>query len=138
MPLYTTYLGFLNKNDGPIGFFGGKPWMIEVNDEGDVEKAKFLYVMRNRGNDAVAPTERMLHHFKAFDDWEGYEREYLKRLHSQEDAKAWMQSVAEKSKEINVVLVCYEKDASHCHRTLLAQEIARRFPFVEFKGELEA
>lgn len=134
MSLFTTYLGFLNKKDTPIGFIDGKPRAIEV--DGEIEKAEFLFVMRNRGNNEIAPTERMLNHYKAFDDWLGYEREYLKRLHGQEDAKAWIQKVADKSQGTNIVLVCYEKDASRCHRTLLAKEIARRFPNVDFRGEL--
>lgn len=138
MPLYTTYLGLLNRNDALVGFFDGKPKAIEVN--GKIEKAEFLYVMRNRGNNAVAPSKELLKlAMEKKIDWECYKRNYLKELRSifNDEPRLWMENVAEKSRETNIVLVCYEKDAHHCHRTLLAKEIVRRFPFVEFKGELE-
>jgi len=46
-----------------------------------------------------------------------------------------MEKRAQEAKIGNILLVCYEKDATHCHRRLLAEEIARRFG-VEYKGEL--
>lgn len=131
MALFTTYLGFLRNYNSPT--------------------KKFMYVMRNRGNNQVAPSKELLDQwlrekklFKEFGEWETrgiaacwphYKRKYLKLLES-EQAKAWMQKVAKEAQRGDVVLVCYEKDSKHCHRRLLAQEIVRRHPEVEYRGEL--
>jgi len=85
-------------------------------------------------------------------DWNTYEERYLSeirtRILSQDQlsisdgslpALRWMRRRAEEAKIGNVLLVCYEKDATHCHRTLLAKEISRRFGAeykAEYKGEL--
>jgi len=67
-------------------------------------------------------------------DWENYRLVYLRQLNRPE-AQNWMEKRAQEAKIGNILLVCYEKDATHCHRRLLAEEIARRFG-VEYKGEL--
>lgn len=130
--LFTTYLGFLRnyKPNSP---------------------KKFYYVMRNRGNNQVAPTKEMVDQmlsdkkrFEEFGQWETrgvwmcwpeYKKKYLKLLES-EQAKNWMRRVAAESLMRDVVLVCFEKDSMHCHRRLLAEEIAKTYPKVNYVGEL--
>lgn len=129
--LFTTYLGFLRNYNG-------------------LDK-RFYYVMRNRGNNQVAPTkemvDQMLRDKKLFEEfgewktrgmsacWPHYQKKYLRLLES-EQAQNWMRRVAAESLMRDVVLVCYEKDHVHCHRRLLVQEIDRIYPQVNYVGEL--
>lgn len=103
--------------------------------------------MRNRGNNEVAPSEQLLVDFKAgLINWATYKKRYLAQISPypkefldawkhENPAIAWMEERAQYARIGNILLVCYEKDATHCHRRLLAEEIARRFE-VEYKGEL--
>jgi len=118
MPIYTTYLA--NKPKERARELG----------------SCFVYfVMRNRGNNEVAPTSSKLKELTLLKDWEGYESHYLLEIRHYPKAKVWMEKRAQEAKIGNILLVCYEKDPAHCHRRLLAEEIARRFN-VEYKGEL--
>jgi len=134
MPIYTTYLGFLNKHGGAdkIAMKLGSCFIY--------------YVARNRGNNSVAPSAELLSEAKRGKiDWKTSEQRYLSEIRKRRcqlsisdgslPALHWMESRAEEAKIGNILLVCFEKDAQHCHRRLLAQEIARRFG-VEYKGEL--
>lgn len=132
MVLLTTYLANLTKIRKLNGEL--KP-TVEALENIGLMRPIVYYVMRNRGNNAVAPTERMLNHWKASEDWEGYSREYAKRLHTKE-AKEWMKNIADESLFNDVILVCFEKDSHHCHRRLLAKEIETREPGVSYLGEL--
>ena len=53
------------------------------------------------------------------------------------DLKAELEQVdyAELCKNNDVVLCCLEKDAEHCHRTLLAKDLVQ-FYDVDYRGEL--
>lgn len=128
MPIYTTYLAFLRKAKyNPLNIF---PHALK--------ETLIYYVMRNRGNNAVAPRKNLLDLAKkGLINWKGYERSYLKELRSPFDSEPdkWMMKVAEESKRANVVLVCYEKDARFCHRRLLAEEISWRCG-AQYEGEL--
>lgn len=126
MPIYTTYLGFLNKHGGP-------------NKVAQKLGSCFVYyVMRNRGNNEVAPSETLLMFMKSANppSWETYEKFYKKWL-STPAACSWMEKRAQEAKIGNILLVCYEgpRFGKHCHRFLLAEEIARRFG-AEYKGEV--
>jgi len=91
--------------------------------------------MRDRGNNEVAPTEWLLSEIKSGRmSWEIYADWYHGQLTSSA-GQIWMEKRAEEARVGNILLVCYEKNSMHCHRRLLAEEIARRFN-VEYKGEL--
>jgi len=124
MSIYTTYLGFLNKHGG------AKKVAMKLGS------CFVYYVMRNRGNNAVAPMDSLLIKLTREKQWEAYERYYLALTLQQSKAMEWMKKRAQEAKVGNILLVCFEKDAGHCHRRLLAEEIARRFG-AEYKGELE-
>jgi len=125
MPIYTTYLG--NKPKAKAQQVG----------------SCFVYfVMRNRGNNEVAPSKQLLEHYKnrpvhltVIEAWPTYAQHYMDEILSRPSAIDWMEKRAGEAKIGNILLVCYEKDSAHCHRRLLAEEIARRFG-VEYKGEL--
>lgn len=129
MALYTSYLGFLNKLGHGTAYL---PKGLSV------KTLEFLYIMRNRGNDEVAPSKELLALAKGGKiSWGEYAQNYLMDLKDSEEAFEWMFKVAKRTKNHDVVLICYEKDASHCHRTLLASEMARQFKgLIEYKGEL--
>jgi len=94
--------------------------------------------MRKRGNDEVAPPEHLLKLFKqGKKTWPQFEADYLASLQPEINpwAITWMEKRAREARLGNVLLVCFEKDSTHCHRRLLAEEISRRFG-VKYKGEL--
>ena len=134
MALWTTYLAFLRKvNWNPCNVFPD-----------ELEETIFLYVMRNRGNDEVAPSDDWWKPFKKLakvypieELWEHYEDNYLLQIGLSKDAINWMQNTAYTSKRANIVLICYEKNAQYCHRRLLAEELARRFG-ADYRGELNS
>lgn len=118
------------------------------------KQPKIYYVMRNRGNNEIAPPKELLEwwlsqkklwesyrggdHWDArgkLIDWPTYKRRYLKHLET-EEATEWMRRIAKLSKEHAIILVCYEKDFQHCHRTLLAKRI-QFLHNVNYEGELK-
>ena len=101
----------------------------------DIGSCFVYFVMRDRGNNEVAPSERVLWDAKmGVITWEEYAKWYSIRL-SSDEAQSWMEKRAGEAKIGNILLVCFEKDPAHCHRRLLAEEIARRFG-AEYKGEV--
>jgi len=123
MPIYTTYLGFLNKHGGAhkVGM--------------ELGSCLIYYVMVGRGNDDVAPyIETVQAVKKGTISWDDYKIIYLRTIDTP-NGREWMERRAGEAKIGNILLVCYEKDHTHCHRRLLAEEIARRHG-VEYKGEL--
>jgi uncharacterized protein YeaO (DUF488 family) len=123
-------LGFLNKHGG-----ADKAAM-------KIGSCFFYYVMRNRGNNEVAPSKQLLEHYKnrlvhltAIEAWPTYAEHYMHEILTRHNAIDWMEKRAGEAKIGNILLVCYEKDSAHCHRRLLAEETARRSG-VEYKGEL--
>lgn len=123
MAIWTTYLGFLNKH-------GGAEKVAQK-----LGSCFVYYVQRNRGNNAVAPMVAELIKATKEKDWETYEKIYNDELQKPE-AQKWMKTRAYEARIGNILLVCYEKNSQHCHRRLLAEEIARRFN-AEYKGELQ-
>ena len=123
MPIYTTYLA-------------NKP---KLRAQMDIGSCFVYFVMRNRGNNEVAPTKETLSVVKEMIKrgepraWEIYKSNYFYCL--TEKSFAWMEKRAGEAKIGNILLVCFEKDPAHCHRRLLAEEIARRFG-AEYKGEV--
>jgi hypothetical protein len=127
MPLFTTYLARRN-------------WLMEspsrLRSVFSDTLPEFVYVMRNRGNREVEPPEMVLRLAKeGAITWEGYRDAYLDSLNTY-DSRWWMQLVASRCHEKNIVLVCFERSSEHCHRRLLAELMAQDY-YVEYKGELE-
>ncbi|MDG6999952.1 MAG: DUF488 family protein [Nitrososphaerota archaeon] len=54
--------------------------------------------------------------------WEEFSRAYKKSLKGKEDL---LKSLAEESEQGDITLLCSDRDATHCHRTLLAKEIQK-------------
>jgi len=132
MALFTIYLAQLKGEN--------------LEDRG-LKEPKIYYVMLNRGNNEVAPEEKFLKSYKKMwkiytskedrkELWEQYEEGYHTQIGLSHKARDWMKRVAEESLFRDVILVCFEKDHIHCHRYLLANEIVRRHPEVNYVGEL--
>lgn len=100
--------------------------------------AEEVLVIRGRGNDELAPSEKLLHDFnelkKQFVPGCGYESEihyawdksdYEKRFREQikgdSKARARLKELAERALNRDVFLICYEGDDKPCHRRLLLQ-----------------
>ena len=111
------------------------PTTLALEDIG-LKNPKVYYVMRNRGNNDVAPTKEALVSFKATQDWEGYVNWYQGEKLRTQETKKWMQKIAEESLFRDVVLVCYEKNYLRCHRHLLATQIVQDHPEVCYVGEI--
>ena len=140
MPIYTTYLGCVNKR-----------CYCNPNNHTVLSHLKknfaIYYVMRNRGNNEVAPSKQLLTDAKSgLISWATYKKRYLAQISPyakefldswkhENPAIEWMERRAQESKIGDILLVCYEKDSAHCHRRLLAEEIVRCFN-VEYRGEL--
>lgn len=146
MTLFTSYLGFFNqKSVDAQGLENFARWRspdglryLRYNACARVDVPfEPVFVMKGRGNQPVEPPEMVLRLFKEKAiTWKGYEDAYLASLEMEETTLMWMQKIAKRAKEHNVVLVCFEKNPEHCHRRLLAEHIAEHYG-VEYGGELE-
>jgi uncharacterized protein YeaO (DUF488 family) len=54
--------------------------------------------------------------------WTDFAAEYKKSLRGKEET---LRELAKESQKGNITLLCTDKDAIHCHRTLLAEEIQK-------------
>jgi len=133
MAIYTSYLARLKAD----------PKMPEKIG------ACFVYIVTTRvaENRAVAPDWDFLNKYKAMVDcehctaseardpntcdpchekaWAGYEEAYLNKIQKLPEARRWIQRRSSEAIINNILLVCLEKNSIHCHRRLLAEEIAR-------------
>jgi uncharacterized protein (DUF488 family) len=73
------------------------------------------------------------HRYRADGDWARYETAFLAHLKVQGSALAALSS---KVSESPSALLCFEADAQHCHRTMVAAAIAQlqAMPIVHIKG----
>lgn len=136
MTLFTSYLGFFNRKTLSI------QKTVDGLEEIWIDSSRFrpfkverIFVMRNRDNDIVAPSDFLLKQYKNGDiTWSEYSHRYLDQIHIASGVR-WMKEIGEKAKEYNVVLVCYEKDFVHCHRLLFAHSVVK-WSGCEYGGEL--
>lgn len=59
-------------------------------------------------------------------DWNAYVPAFMAHLRSVEDALA---ALAQEARRRRACLLCFERDAMRCHRSLIAGELARKFGF---------
>jgi uncharacterized protein YeaO (DUF488 family) len=134
----TTYFGGLNSSCEPAdgdAVFGVVRYPRDFVDQ-----------IADRNIPAVAPPEDLLNAYKAVEDaaadngepnpaaiaWNSvdYERryhEYLERAGPQ----AVLTELADRARERDIWLVCWEKDARWCHRRLLANAVVAQLDDVE-------
>jgi len=147
MALFTSYLGFLNSKRAReryarwyrVGCDSFSSLALLCTEKGKEKVIDVLFIMRNRGNNEVAPTAYLLKMAKNGEvNWDEYRQRYLDWI-GRKGAVEWMKKVGERAKEHDVVLVCYcgPRFGKHCHRFLLAESVSK-WSGAEYKGELEA
>ncbi len=71
---------------------------------------------------AAAPSRRMLSAYRKDGDWDAYREAYLRILKGQKAhgilAVGWLATIIERG---TICLLCFEQDATRCHRSLLAE-----------------
>jgi len=70
----------------------------------------------------LAPSEALLDQYKRSEiDWEKYAEQYRLELLASREAYQYLEEIKELAKSREVYLYCYEKDPSHCHRSILLE-----------------
>ena len=103
-------------------------------------KMKLYYVMRNHGNDVVAPDQVDLGQYRnGVVTWKGFKVNYLAKI-MRPEADEWMRRVSAESVNEDVVLVSDEEDVENCYRILLAEMMRNMFSGqmnLRYMGELK-
>ncbi|MEX0785366.1 MAG: DUF488 family protein [Dehalococcoidia bacterium] len=72
----------------------------------------------------LGPSRELLRAFQSGDvDWREYTRRYRAEISEKPDL---LDAVARRAKRGTVTLICWCKDASRCHRTLLSEIVGQR------------
>ena len=101
---------------------------------------KPYYLIKNRGNDAVAPDQIDLEQYRnGVLTWQGFKVNYLAKL-MRPEAEEWMKRVSSEAVSEDVVLVSDEENVEKCYRILLAEMMINMFSGhmkVHYMGELK-
>ena len=101
---------------------------------------KPYYLIKNRGNDAVAPDQIDLEQYGSGDlTWQGFKVNYLAKL-MRPEAEEWMKRVSSEAVSKNVVLVSDEENVEKCYRKFLAEMMTSMFSGrmnLRYMGELK-
>ncbi|RKD94744.1 DUF488 family protein, N3 subclade [Halopiger aswanensis] len=132
MTVHTTYFGGISQFDPPEGddVFG----VVRYPKD-------FVERVTDRNIPAVAPPGDLLNAYKTVENaaeeddepnpaaiaWNSvdYERRYLGYL-ERDGPQALIDELADRARERDIWLVCWEKDARWCHRRLLANVVVER------------
>ena len=93
-------------------------YLVKINTYSSNEE--HILVMRNRGNNELAPSEELLNKWKCGEiDWKEYREIFLEEMENPE-SQSRLRRIAEKVAERkDVRLICYEDEDKHCHRHIL-------------------
>jgi len=108
------------------------------------KEAETVLVMRGRGNDELAPSKELLDEFNswkarfkpgqgyetAYDfAWDkcGYEKRFRAQIAGNPNAAAKLSALAERARNRDVFLICYEAYDKPCHRKLLLRIAEEEF-----------
>jgi uncharacterized protein YeaO (DUF488 family) len=70
----------------------------------------------------LSPSKELLKQYKTGEiTWEQYVEQYKLELISNRSAYPFLETIAGWAKSRDVYLYCYEKDPSHCHRSILLE-----------------
>ena len=79
-----------------------------------------ILVMRNRGNNELAPSEDLLNKWKNGEiDWEEYTEIFLEEMENPESQSRLLKIAEKVAKGKDVRLICYEGEGEQCHRHIL-------------------
>jgi len=104
------------------------------------KKFKAYYIMKNCGNDEVAPDPGDLQQYKKGElTWQGFRVNYLAKL-MRPEAEEWMKRVAREAVSGDVVLVSDEEKGEDYYRVMLAEIMINMFSGqtgLRYGGELK-
>lgn len=87
------------------------------------EEEEKVLIMRNRGNDELAPSEELLKDYKHERiNWAEYKERFLEEMECPE-SQARIRELAEESQDRDIRLICFEGPDKHCHRHILKRLI---------------
>jgi uncharacterized protein YeaO (DUF488 family) len=71
----------------------------------------------------LGPTAQLFTDYSRYKNWADYKIKYIDQLYNNAFSNRQFGKLIEMAKNYNVILICYEKDYLHCHRSLLATEL---------------
>ncbi len=124
MKLYTSFYG--NLRNIPSEFF------IVSASRGLTEELKMTV---DSWDVDLAPTQSIFNDYKTDGDWTKYVTRFkvdvLPKIDWLEKLETWEEKANKLNKHLdNIVLLCYEKPADHCHRHILAEHFENEFKTV--------
>lgn len=69
----------------------------------------------------LSPKIEVLNAYKSTGDFATFEEEFNKQMYEDEETKEYLNLLMEALNENDIAIVCCEKDASICHRSLIAK-----------------
>lgn len=69
----------------------------------------------------LAPSTELLMSYKQTGDWAAYVNTYNQTVLAKLDPYETVENLKALTNSANIALVCFEKDFTHCHRTLVAE-----------------
>lgn len=117
--LYTSYIAKLNKLPQDtikmlVTRFPPK-WL-------NIKEYNKLYSIQE-----LAPSQELLLQLKKDNDWNNYVTRFHDEIESRDDMKQALNSLLKYLKQDkDVILVCFEKDYLHCHRSLLGEWVSNQ------------
>lgn len=103
--IYTTYFSKVNKLPKDV-----VPIAISQYVPKGVSMARFL---------PLAPSKNILFRYKEDNDWDLYVRDFNKEILDTLNPKETYDQLRLLADGKDFALVCYEKDRTHCHRSLV-------------------
>lgn len=117
---------------------------LAIKDKIASDGSEFLYVMRNRGNNELAPSKELLEEFNSYKhDYNGqqgypnkywyawgksnYEERFRQQTLNDNEAMDRLQKLSEESHKKDIYLICYEGNDKPCHRRILLQIAKEKF-----------
>lgn len=88
----------------------------------------YRYGSTIRRNDIIhfqdlGPVNSLLTEYKNDKNWSKYRKKYIDQLYNNSFTCRKLNRLIDIVNQYNVILICYEKDHLHCHRSLLAREL---------------
>ena len=92
------------------------------------KQEEHILVMRNRGNNELAPSSELLSKWKNEEiNWSEYQEIFTDEMKSQESQKRLTQIAKEVAEDKDIRLICYEGEDKHCHRHILKSLVEEKF-----------
>jgi hypothetical protein len=85
-----------------------------------------FHIIRVARPSILGPSEELLHDWRNdLITWDEYRELFLKQIGDGRAAYSYLHKIKDMGNHCNVVIYCYEKDPTHCHRTILMNLLKR-------------